>query len=731
MATLVLGAVGTALGGPIGGAIGALAGRQVDAAIIGRPNMRGPRLKELEVTTSSYGTAIPRHYGRMRVPGTIIWATDLVEHESTSGGGKQSPSLTSYSYSVSFAVALSSRAISGIGRIWADGRLLRGAEGDLKVGGELRIHTGEADQPVDPLMLAAEGVERCPAHRGLAYVVFEDLDLGEFFNRIPALTFEVIADEAFDPTALLSGLVEDAKIDLSVPEIAGLSGEGSIADTLQLLAPIVPFATDASGDTIILRPTDGVADVIALPEAAVAVGDDSFGGAAGHVRRRASASDPVPNGLRFYDVERDFLPGIQRATVPTAQANGFALDFPVALAARDARTLIERMAGRLDWSRDRMAWRTAELSPGLVPGAVVVLPDRPGTWRVQSWEWRQSGVELELVRRAPERGDLLAEWPVDAGRSTPQADDPASPTNLVALELPWDGVGSPDTVVTLAAVVSSGTAWKGCALYVGDGSGSLRPLGPGGRTRSLVGTAIDALAPGTPALFDREATLEIDLSASDLQLVSATAYQLVQGANLALVGNELVQFANAVSLGEGRWRLAGFLRGRGGTESAIPEHVAGEAFLLIDHRPRRLDADLVGEMPGTEIVAVGLGDPEPVASPILLQGIARRPLSPVHGAARWLVDGGLALTWTRRARGAWGWQDSVEVPLHEEAERYRVEFSEAGTPVAQWLVETCELAVSPAQIAELGTVAPGGYFHVRQIGTRATSEALWLCELAP
>ena len=129
MATLVFSALGTLIGGPLGGAIGALAGRQVDAAIFGGGNREGPRLKELAATASSYGTALPRYFGRMRVPGSVIWATDLVEHKETQGGGKGRPSVTTYSYTASFAVALASRPLGGLGRIWADGNLLRGTDG--------------------------------------------------------------------------------------------------------------------------------------------------------------------------------------------------------------------------------------------------------------------------------------------------------------------------------------------------------------------------------------------------------------------------------------------------------------------------------------------------------------------------------------------------------------------------------------------------------------------------
>ena len=80
MATLVLTAVGTAIGGPIGGAIGAMLGQQVDRAVFLSPKGRqGPRLSDLRVQTSSYGAAIPRLFGTVRVAGCVIWSTDLIE----------------------------------------------------------------------------------------------------------------------------------------------------------------------------------------------------------------------------------------------------------------------------------------------------------------------------------------------------------------------------------------------------------------------------------------------------------------------------------------------------------------------------------------------------------------------------------------------------------------------------------------------------------------------------
>src|SRR4051794_22606289 len=126
MATLILSTVGTVLGGPVGSAIGALIGQSIDQQLLS-PASRGPRLGDLSVQTSSYGTQVPRIYGTMRTAGSVIWATDLVQSTQTTGA-KGQPDAT-YSYSVSLAVALSSRPVASLGRIWADGKLLRGTDG--------------------------------------------------------------------------------------------------------------------------------------------------------------------------------------------------------------------------------------------------------------------------------------------------------------------------------------------------------------------------------------------------------------------------------------------------------------------------------------------------------------------------------------------------------------------------------------------------------------------------
>ena len=146
MATLVLGAVGTAIGGSIGGAIlgvsaatiggfvGSALGSVIESWIVSSltpaQRIEGARLESLRITSSTEGAVIPRLYGRMRIGGNIIWATDFRERKKTTtqgggkGGGGQKVKTTEYLYYASFAVALCEGPITGIERIWADGKLL-------------------------------------------------------------------------------------------------------------------------------------------------------------------------------------------------------------------------------------------------------------------------------------------------------------------------------------------------------------------------------------------------------------------------------------------------------------------------------------------------------------------------------------------------------------------------------------------------------------------------------
>jgi hypothetical protein len=207
MATLVLQTAGSVLGGALAGPLGSSAGRllgtlggaYIDQALRPQDSPRysvGPRLKAMDGIASTEGAGVPRVYGRARIGGQMIWATRFLERVSVSfesaprsgkGGGNAAPKANfTYVYSASFAIGLCEGPIAFVRRIWADG-----AELDMTTL-PIRIYKGSDEQQPDPLIVAKEGADAAPAYRGLAYVVFEELALAPFGNRIPQLTFEVV-----------------------------------------------------------------------------------------------------------------------------------------------------------------------------------------------------------------------------------------------------------------------------------------------------------------------------------------------------------------------------------------------------------------------------------------------------------------------------------------------------------------------------------------------------------
>jgi hypothetical protein len=720
MATLVLTTVGTLVGGPLGGMIGSLVGQAVDARLFAPKGREGPRIADLRVQTSSYGAAIPRLYGRMRVSGTVIWSTDLIEHRHKQSQGKGRGSATSYSYSVSLAVALSSRPLLAIGRIWADGNLLRGAAGDFKSAATLRLHSGGEDQPVDPLIASAEGVADCPAYRGLAYAVLEEMDLTPFGNRIPSLTFEVVADEAAltlaDPLAdLLPGAVIAPGAAGDQAAIAGCAlGGASRAAAVAPLLPVAPVDPLPGGGWRIGR--DG-----APPTLLTEPMDDGAGEASrrGQRRRAAAASRPRRITLSAYDPARDYQVGVQAAAVPGGDGEEEALALPCALAADAALALARGRARDAALRADTTIWPQGFAALAVPPGAQALLP---GGGRVRDVEERRiEGAAVRLTLRDATDGAIIAA-PAAGGRVLATPDDPVGESVAALFDLPALEAADWTAGRLILAAAGQGAGWRGAGvtLRVAEGAGeqALGRIGPAavlGRVDSVAGT-------GCPGVIDRASSITVRLLHGAMLLHDADDAALLAGANLAAAGGELVQFGHAAPLGDNRWRLTTLLRGRMGSEDAIAALAPGDAFVLLDdpallRLPASVGVATVGV--GALVAVEGLADAAPLILPVTAAGRATRPLAPAHLIAEgggW----GLALRWVRRSRGGFGWDDGIDASLDEAQERYRVTLTGGGH---RFDAET----TAPALSLDAATLAPflgaTATVAVAQIGAAGASPA--------
>lgn len=171
--------------------------------------------------------------------------------------------------------------------------------------------------------------------------------------------------------------------------------------------------------------------------------------------------------------------------------------------------------------------------------------------------------------------------------------------------------------------------------------------------------------------WDRTNTLSVFIT--DGSLVSQSEAQLLTSPtmNLAIVGDELIQFAVATQITANEWVLSTLLRGRFGTEQHRATHIGGDRFVV-------LNSNVVGKVdyPASEIdqshyyraVSQGIS---PYSAPDLVVQLTRRlwPYAPYYIQAT--RPGSVVITWLRRSRvPGYMLNDS---PLFETTEEYEVD----------------------------------------------------------
>lgn len=722
MATLVLTVVGGIVGGPVGAAVGAAVGQQVDAQVFKPKGREGPRLADLKVQASTYGQQIPQLFGTMRVAGSVIWATDLIEQRTKRGGGKGRPSTTEYSYAVSLAIALSSRPVRAIRRIWADGNLLRGTSGSFRERCTFRWYEGSEDQAVDPLIGSALGTASTSAFRGLSYVVFEELELGAFGNRIPSLTFEVEADAGSVDVGLIGDeLLADPGRCRGVWPISGYAASGDRAR--DALAPL--FDADAvrlaSGpDGWRLTPATETGAVPALGDFCEARRSDVPGDRA--ERRRAPLSSlPGAIRLRHYEPERDFQLGQQTGRVAGGGAREERIDLPAVLPAMSARALVQRLASAAADERETSI-RHADLAAlALTVGEVVIGADG-SRWRLAGRTVRGSEISLELRRHQPLP---TAELPAAPGVPVSAPDWPDAVGMVHLFDLPNLGSSAASLPRILIAGAGSNDGWRGadCWFVASPGSepvpvGTVRPA-------AAFGQLAEPLAAGSDSLFDLSGAVVVELANPSMTLESVDDAALLGGTNRAMAGGELLQFGQAEIVGPATWRLSRLLRGRAGTASATV-HPAGAPFVLLDDAALLvLPEDLAAMTGGGEATLQWAPCNGTALTEIAIAAVgqALRPLSPVHGRIRPDGAGGVTIGWTRRSRVDAGWRDHVDQPLGEAREMWRVSLIPPVPGMGPWELASPALTIGAGDLAALSS---GHMMEIRQTGDFSQSPPLIL-----
>lgn len=739
MATLVLTVVGSVIGGPLGASIGSFIGSQIDQALFA-PTIKseGPRLGDLSVQASSYGSPIPRVFGpENRIAGNVIWSTGLVEEKTTKTqggkGGRPKTKTTTYTYHVDIAIALCRGPVASVKRIWADGKLFRNENGVQKHASAIRFYPGSETQTPDPVMEAALGLGQCPAHRGLCYLVFEHLELGDFGNRIPNLTFEIEAH----PSATVATVIEELCGAANVPYL-----DAARADLLDIRGYSVARASTVRGVLEPLRsayffdaseiegelqffPSDAP-PVARIPRDAL--GAHPFGTDRVpdyEATRTADIELPRQVTVQHLDPARDYQANSQRARRSTVNSDAdLAVELPLVLDAATGKAIAERMLSMAWLGRDGFTVQLPIDYLHVEAGHKLIIPQADGkdrTVRVMRRELRLPGSLLAECKT--DGSSVLSKGATAAPSLVPtQVVTLPGPTVAHLLDLPLLR-DIDDTAGFYVAGNGASAGWPGAVIYRSRDNGINYEPFTDLTEGAVIGTATGALGIAAPHYWDDANSVTVTLLDPRDALASVTPLEVLNGANAAVIGDEVIQFRGAMLTGPGQYRLSGLLRGRKGTEDRIAGHAAGERFVLLSapgvYRPG-LEVGETGIARSYKASSIGtlLSDAEPFV--FTHSGRYAKPYAVAHVAGRRTGSGDLAVSWIRRTRLDAPWADGIDAPLGESTEAYEIDVLDGSGAVKRTLASTTpRITYSAAdQTEDFGSTQPAIRLKIHQISGR-------------
>ena len=226
--------------------------------------------------------------------------------------------------------------------------------------------------------------------------------------------------------------------------------------------------------------------------------------------------------------------------------------------------------------------------------------------------------------------------------------------------------------------------------------------------KATMGYATTTLATvADPNVTDFASSVTIQLYAGSLS--TKTLNQVLAGANRAIIGNEIVGFANVTDNANGTWTLDTFIRGLRDTEDQVGTHATGDRFVLLNgpgllFEDRSLTAlnetrDYRGVPAGGLVASYATQ-----VNDLTLQLNTLRPFHPYNVQAT--IDGSndWTFTWERRTRAIYNALSGNPLPQLEPVTLYEVDILNGGN-VVRTLSSTTETVdyTSAQQVTDFGS----------------------------
>lgn len=577
MADLAGAAIGAALGSVIPGVgwqLGMSIGSVLGSAFMPKPSFEGGKLSDLKIGAASQAAPIPIVFGTVRTAGNIIWAPDLHESSSTSGGGGSlgGPTFSNTSYTADLALMVCEGEITRINKIWADAELLYDYNGGSPIWAEyldsskVDMYTGTMVQTVNDV-ISAERVaagDLAPAYLGRAYVVFEGFPWSRF-GHTPNFTFEVVRGAAVTLDDICSELLERMGIvsgEIDMTALSGVSVAGwMIPSRMELVAALSGLLQACNADLV---EVDGkIKGVLKNVAASFALTDQWLGCSTDgdppstkvETVRTQELELPKAVDVTYLSQAHDHQQFTQRALRRVVESQGeITVDIPLVMTEDAARRygetiLHERWIKRMGYST---SWPLLHLS--IAPGDVGTIPVGGQTVTVRV-EDQTMGVFGHILARLTAHDNSVYTQYV-TGATPPDGVEVSQSNDFTIWVRDLNAFSDPDADYPMlyGAASRKQSGWPG---FIVESEIPMYAFATGIATRypfdcdrkAVLGWADTVLASGTPGLWDRTNTVDVTLVQGSL--TSATEAEVLEGANMCAIGDEILQFATATLIGVG------------------------------------------------------------------------------------------------------------------------------------------------------------------------------------
>jgi hypothetical protein len=384
---------------------------------------------------------------------------------------------------------------------------------------------------------------------------------------------------------------------------------------------------------------------------------------------------PARLTLRYRSTGADYQVSAQSARrMTTGSEQVIELDIPVALTDQRAADAAQILLTEAWVARNQRKFSTTRKWSHLEPGDIVSLVTPAANFGVRIVRKSESGplVNFEAV----DHSGIVYSATATPGLTPPGVGItlPAM-THLEVMNLPALRADDDDRGVYAAVFALGGSRWTGAAVERRPINGTTWDYQLSIYISGTLGRTVTALPNWSgPNAWDMNSQFDVELLSGTLSSVTDVA--VLNGANVACIGDEVVQFRDATLISGTTYRLKGLLRARLATNDVATSHVAGERFVLLTPQSiRRIQVDAIDERGQWTYVASTLGGRRDISyyQTVRHEGRALRPLSPVLLSAVRGANNVYVIRWTRRARINAAWEDGGDVPLDEGKEVYDVE----------------------------------------------------------